>query len=90
MLKTSKSHYNQTHKKSKYKGFSLKVYPHVPYNQRKSSFQNEKKVLVNCNNMKIKFPSIGYDLYYNYQIPKCIYTDEQVKKILCLLVKSYF
>lgn len=66
------------------------MYPRGPYNQSKSSIQNEKKVLVNCNNMKIKFSGICYDLYYNYQIPKCICTDEQVKKILCLLVKSYF
>lgn len=41
------------------------MYPHVPYNQSKSSFQNEKKVIVKCNNMEIKFPSICYDLYYN-------------------------
>lgn len=59
--------------------------------QSEQEFMAERKnVLVNYTNMKLKFPSICYDLYYNSQIPKCICTDEQVKKIVCLLVKSYF
>lgn len=52
--------------------------------------KRQKKVLANYSNMKIKFPSICYDLYYNSQTPKCTCTDDQVKKIVCLLVKLYF
>lgn len=58
------------------------MYPHAPTTRAKVHCKRKEKkvVLVNYNNMKIKFPSICYDLYYNSQIPKCICTKEQAKK----------